>query len=132
MARNIEIDINHVIYCGVTAPAKDQVEMLQIASRSGLLPAISDTVTKMGLVASLAAVDATSFNRLKVLCLTNGKIVRQSDNVPVAENLFQDDAHNFLMLIGRVLKENIGPFWQLSSSEGADEGPNSEAVQAQK
>ncbi|CAI2057325.1 Uncharacterised protein [Serratia quinivorans] len=118
MARNIEIGINDVIYSGVTSAAKDQVEMLQIASRCGLLPAISDTVTNMGLVASLAAVDTGNLNRLKVLCLTNGKIVRQADDVPVAENLFQDEAHNFLILIGRVLKENIGPFWQLSSKEG--------------
>ena len=126
MGRNIETEINDVTYSGVTAPAKDQVEMLQIASRCGLLPAISDTVTNMGLVASLAAVDAGSLNRLRVLCLNNGKIVRQSDDVPVAENLFQDEAHNFLVLIGRVLKENIGPFWQLSSNEGADD--NSEAA----
>lgn len=117
MARNIEININDVTYSGSTASAKDQVEMLQIASRCGLLPAISDSVTAMGVVASLAAVDASGLNRLKVLCLTNGNIVRQSDNVPVAENMFQDEAHNFLVLIGGVLKENIGPFWQLSGSE---------------
>lgn len=130
MGRNIETEINDVTYSGVTAPAKDQVEMLQIASRCGLLPAISDIVTNMGLVASLAAVDSASLNRLKVLCLTNGKIVRQSDDVPVAENLFQDEAHNFLVLIGRVLKENIGPFWQLSSKEGT--GDNKEAAETQE
>lgn len=118
MARKISFDIDDVAYIGVTSPAKDQVEMLQISSRCGLLPAISDTVTNMGLVASLAAVYTSNLNRLKVLCLTNGKIVRQSDDVPVAENLFQDEAHNFLVLMGRVLKENIGPFWQLSSKEG--------------
>ncbi|QJU39665.1 hypothetical protein [Serratia marcescens] len=117
MARNIEVKINDIPYVGSTASAKDQVEMLQIASRCGLLPAISDNVTPMGVVASLAAVEASSLNRLKVLCLTNGNIVRQSDNVPVAENMFQDEAHNFLGLIGGVLKENIGPFWQLSGSE---------------
>lgn len=130
MGRNIETEINDVTYSGVTAPAKDQVEMLQIASRCGLLPAISDTVTNMGLVASLAAVDSASLNRLKVLCLTNGKIVRQSDDVPVAENLFQDEAHNFLVLIGRVLKENIGPFWQLSDNEEVDD--NNVAAEAQE
>ena len=128
MGRNIETEINDVIYSGVTAPAKDQVEMLQIASRCGLLPAISDTVTNMGLVASLAAVDTGNLNRLKLLCLTNGKIVRQADDVPVAENLFQDEAHNFLVLIGRVLKENIGPFWQLSGN-GEDEDNNAAEAQ---
>jgi hypothetical protein len=130
MARNIDVEINDVTYSGVTAPAKDQVEMLQIASRCGLLPAISDTVTNMGLVASLAAVDTGNLNRLKVLCLTNGKIVRQVDDVPVAENLFQDEAHNFLVLIGRVLKENIGPFWQLSNNEEVDD--NNVAAETQE
>ncbi|HFK4650164.1 TPA: phage tail assembly chaperone, partial [Serratia marcescens] len=118
MGRNISVEINDVIYSGATASAKDQVEMLQLASQCGLLPAISDTVTNMGLAASLSAVDAASFNRLKMLCLTNGKIVRQIDNIPVAENLFQDEIHNFMVLVGRVLKENIGPFWQLSSDGG--------------
>ncbi len=130
MSRNIEVKINEVTYVGSTASAKDQVEMLQIASRCGLLPAISDSVTAMGVVASLAAVDTSSLNRLKVLCLTNGNIVRQSDNVPVAENMFQDEAHNFLVLIGRVLKENIGPFWQLSDNEEVDD--NNVAAEAQE
>lgn len=127
MARNIEININDVTYGGSTASAKDQVEMLQIASRCGLLPAISDNVTPMGVVASLATVDASSLNRLKALCLTNGNIVRQSDNVPVAENMFQDEAHNFLVLIGGVLKENIGPFWQLSGSGKASHNAAAES-----
>ncbi|HGM6324242.1 TPA: hypothetical protein ACKP8G_003943 [Serratia marcescens] len=42
MGRDIPVEINDVIYSGATAPAKDQVEMLQIASRCDLLPAISD------------------------------------------------------------------------------------------
>jgi len=132
MGRNISVEINDVIYSGATAPAKDQVEMLQIASRCGLLPAISDTMTYMGLVASLASVDTVNLNRLKVLCLTNGKIIRQIDDVPVAENLFQDEAHNFLVLIGKVLKENIGPFWQLSSGEEAPVSDRNAATETQE
>ncbi|EIM8479578.1 hypothetical protein [Serratia marcescens] len=131
MGRNISVEINDVIYSGATAPAKDQVEMLQLASRCGLLPAISDTVTNMGLAASLSAVDAASFNRLKVLCLTNGKIVREVDNIPVAENLFQDEIHYFMVLVGRVLKENIGPFWRLSNDEKGEGDDNKIAAEVQ-
>ncbi|MBE0152638.1 hypothetical protein [Serratia sp. PL7] len=130
MGRIIETEINDVTYSGVTSPAKDQVEMLQIASGCGLLPALSDKVTDMGLTASLAAVDVASFNRLKTLCLSNGKILRHADSVPVAENLFQDEAHNYLVLVGRVLKENIGPFWQLSNSGGG--GDSNETAGNQK
>ena len=48
MGRNISVEINDVIYSGATAPAKDQVEMLQLASRCGLLPAISEHCDKHG------------------------------------------------------------------------------------
>ncbi|ABS45805.1 MULTISPECIES: hypothetical protein [Yersinia pseudotuberculosis complex] len=121
MGRNIEVIIDDTVFQGVTSPARDQVEMLQIAARSGLLPAISPNVTAMGIAASLATVDSMSLSRLKELCLKNGSIVRQSDKVPVGENLFQDEAHYYLVLLGLVLRENIGPFWQLS-----DEGKNAE------
>ncbi|MGP2865427.1 hypothetical protein ACTVMR_00080 [Serratia nevei] len=35
MGRNISVEISVVIYSGATAPAKDQVEMLQIAPATG-------------------------------------------------------------------------------------------------
>lgn len=69
----------------------------------------------MGLAVALASMDALSLNRLKELCIKNGKIVRDADSIPVAENLFQDQIQNYLLLLGRVLKENIGPFWTLSA-----------------
>lgn len=124
MGRSINVDINSVNYSGVTASAKDQVEMLQIAATSGLLPVMSGLIKDMGLMASMASIDSASFNRLKTLCLTNGNVVRDSDNMPVAENLFQDEAHNFFVLVGRVLKENIGPFWQLSEKDGNEQQSN--------
>lgn len=117
MGRKIEVIAGSSVFEGATSPAKDQVEMLQIAAKCGLLPAINDGVTDMGLLASLAGIDYSSLNRLKELCLKNGCIVRQADNIPVAENLFQDEAHNYLVLIGKVLRENIGPFWQLRNEE---------------
>ncbi|MBW5814483.1 hypothetical protein H0I54_14635 [Yersinia kristensenii] len=118
MGRQIEVVIGDTIFHGATSPARDQVEMLQIAAKSGLLPAINPNVTAMGMAASLASVDTMSLNRLKELCFKSGSILRQSDNIPVGENLFQDEAHNYLVLLGQVLRENIGPFWQLKSEEG--------------
>ncbi|HDL7709696.1 hypothetical protein [Yersinia bercovieri] len=124
MGRQIEVVIGDTLFSGATSPARDQVEMLQIAAKSGLLPAINPNVTAMGMAASLASIDMMSLNRLKELCFKNGSIVRQSDNIPVGENLFQDEAHNYLVLLGRVLRENIGPFWQLSGEgKSAENNP---------
>lgn len=120
MGRQIEVVIGDTLFRGATSPARDQVEMLQIAAKSGLLPAINPNVTAMGMAASLASVDMMSLNRLKELCFNSGGIVRQSDNIPVGENLFQDEAHNYLVLLGQVLRENIGPFWQLKSGEESE------------
>lgn len=124
MGRQIEVVIGATLFRGATSPARDQVEMLQIAAKSGLLPAINPNVTAMGMAASLASVDTMSLNRLKELCFNSGSIVRQSDNIPVGENLFQDEAHNYLVLLGQVLRENIGPFWQLSGKgKSAENNP---------
>lgn len=123
MGRRIEIEIDGVMYHGATASAKEQLEMLQISAQAGILPLLGEGVTSMGIVASMAAMDASKLMRLKELCIRSGKIVRDSDDVPVAENLFQDAVHNYLLLLGKVLQENVGPFWQLSagSQNGATE-----------
>ncbi|ANI83289.1 hypothetical protein [Kosakonia oryzae] len=125
MGRRIEIEIDGATYSGVTASAKDQVEMLQISAQAGLLPLLGEGVTPMGITVAMASLDGGKTARLKELCIVKGKIVRDSDGVPVAENLFQDAAHNFLLLLGRALKENVGPFWQLSeqSENGAGATP---------
>lgn len=122
MGRKISLTISDIDYSGMTASAKEQVEMLQIAAQSSLLPALSEGGSDMGLVAIMAALDGMQLTRLKNLCIGGGNIVRTSDGVPVAENLFQDRVHYWLLLLGRVLQENIGPFWQLSeqSENGAD------------
>jgi hypothetical protein len=62
-----------------------------------------------------------TFERLKELVIRKGEFKRASDNVPLSENLFQDQVHFFLLLLGRALAENVGPFWNLSSDENTDE-----------
>ncbi|WP_185812848.1 hypothetical protein [Enterobacter sp. WCHEn045836] len=117
MARRIEIQIDNETYVGDTAPARDQVEMLNIASRYNLLPIVRDDMGDMGAVAVVATLDMPLIERLKKLGVAGGSVIRSSDRVPVSENLFQDEPHLFLLLIAKVLKENIGPFWQLSKKE---------------
>ncbi|MFE8049313.1 hypothetical protein [Brenneria goodwinii] len=129
MGRKIEVEIDGVSYSGATPSAKDQLEMLQIVTKNGILPALGDGATDMGLAVALASADTLSLNRLKDLCIKNGKIVRDADSIPVAENLFQDQIQNYLLLLGRVLKENIGPFWKLSAgSENGASATTSETI----
>ncbi|WJV60998.1 hypothetical protein PCO87_13805 [Pectobacteriaceae bacterium C52] len=126
MGRKIEVEIDGVMYSGATASAKEQLEMLQIVTRNGILPALGEGSSDMGLAVSLANADALSLNRLKDLCIKNGKIVRDADSIPVAENLFQDQVQNYLLLLGRVLQENVGPFWRLSA--GSENGASATAT----
>lgn len=56
-------------------------------------------------------------DRLKELILKKGEVFRQSDKVPVSENMFDGNTFNYLLLLARGLEENIGPFWNLSSGE---------------
>ena len=114
MSRKIEVEINDVVYTGQTTSAKDQIELLQIATTNGVLPVLKSDVSDMALAASMASLDAHSLKRVKDLALNGGNIIRESDNVPVAENLFQDQIHAYMLLLGRVMQENIGPFWSLS------------------
>ncbi len=122
MGRKITLIMGENEYSGMKASAKEQVEMLQIAAQNSLLPALSEGGTDMGVVAVMASLDGMQLTRLKNLCIGGGNIIRVSDGVPVAENLFQDKIHYWLLLLGRVLQENIGPFWQLSvqSENGAN------------
>lgn len=120
MARNIEIEINEVTYTGQTASAKDQIEMLQIAARNGLFPALADNVTDMALFASMASLDKLELEKLRDLVLNKGGFRREDDNLPVAPNMFQDRAHFYLLLIGKALKENIGPFWLLMENKSEE------------
>lgn len=122
MARNIEVKINEVTYTGQTSSAKDQIEMLQIATANGVLPVLKANVSDMALAASIASLDAHSLKRVKELALNGGKIIRLPDNAPVAENLFQDQIHFYMLLLGRIMQENIGPFWSLSL--GTEGGKN--------
>lgn len=130
MGRKITVTIADTEYSGSTASAKEQVEMLQIAAQNGLLPVLAAGASDMGVAAALASLDGVQLNRLKNLCVGGGNIVRAVDSVPVAENLFQDAAHNWLLLLGRVLAENVGPFWQLSAGSGNGAGATTETTAA--
>jgi hypothetical protein len=121
MARNIEVKINGVTYSGATASAKDQLEMLSLASQNGLLLMVGKGLSDMGVAVAMSSTDMTVIERLKELALKKGNIVRQADGVPVSENLFEGQIYFFLVLIARILEENIGPFWSLNKGECNEE-----------
>lgn len=128
MSRNIEVKINGITYSGATAPAKDQLEMLSLASQNGLLLMVGKGLSDMGVAVAMSSTDMTVIERLKELALKKGDIVRQSDGVPVSENLFDGQVYFFLVLIARVLEENIGPFWSLNKGEENEEGSGQEPL----
>lgn len=117
MARKFEIKINHEVYVGDTAPARDQLEMLTIASQNGLLMVVGKKISDMGVAVAMSSLDMSVIDRLKELILKKGEVYRQSDKVPVSENLFDGNTFNYLLLLARGLEENIGPFWNLSNGE---------------
>ncbi|EPK7771287.1 phage tail assembly chaperone [Klebsiella oxytoca] len=126
MARKIEIQINDVLYIGDTAPARDQLEMLTIASQNMMLPVLAKGVSDMALVAAFSSLNISTIERLKDLVIKKGEFRRSADGVPVAENIFQDEVHLFLLLMGRALEENIGPFWKLNKGGRDEEETTSE------
>jgi len=126
MARKIEIQINDVLYIGDTAPARDQLEMLTIASQNMMLPVLAKGVSDMALVAAFSSLNISTIERLKDLVIKKGEFRRSADGVPVAENIFQDEVHLFLLLMGRALEENIGPFWKLNKGGRNEEEKTSE------
>lgn len=126
MGRKIEIKINDVMYDGDTSPARDQLEMLTIASQNMMLPVLAKGVSDMALVAAFSSLNISTIERLKDLVIKKGELRRSADGVPVAENIFQDEVHLFLLLMGRALEENIGPFWKLNKGGRDEEETTSE------
>ncbi|WP_460208445.1 phage tail assembly chaperone [Klebsiella oxytoca] len=126
MGRKIEIRINDVMYDGDTSPARDQLEMLTIASQNMMLPVLAKGVSDMALVAAFSSLNISTIERLKDLVIKKGEFRRSADGVPVAENIFQDEVHLFLLLMGRALEENIGPFWKLNKGGRDEEETTSE------
>ncbi|MEN4050146.1 hypothetical protein P9A10_16100 [Serratia marcescens] len=130
MARNIEVKINGVTYSGATAPAKDQLEMLSLASQNGLLLMVGKGLSDMGVAVAMSSTDMTVIERLKELALKKGNVIRQVDGVPASENMFEGQIYFFLVLIARILEENIGPFWSLNKGEDNEEESEQPPIQS--
>lgn len=112
MSRRFDFEIDGERYHGDTASAKDQSKALRIAFQTNLITLASG---KIGAVESVSvynhAPESEADNLVRLL--VKGKVYRSSDNVGVGENLFGDNIHNWSLLVAEVLKENIGPFWNL-------------------
>lgn len=120
MARNFEIDIDGEIYAGTTAPAKSQAEALHVAMRTGIIAHFKGEPSDMTLAAMFASLDYDDFGKL-VRLLVKDCVKSEEDSIPIGENLFQDDIQNYYLLVGRVVKENLGPFWNLRRQTEATE-----------
>lgn len=122
MARQYTVEIDGQRYQGATASAKNQFEALHIAGRTGLVAMLKSDASEMSMVALILQIPFADVQRLIEL-LVKGQVVREADNVPVAENLFGDAIHNYYLLLAHALRENLAGFWQLRrpTTEGAAE-----------
>ena len=119
--RNVQIEVGGVEYECNTAPAKNQFEALHIAMRTGIVARIAGETSDMALAAMLGTVSYDDLNRLITL-LVKDCAKRSEDNVEVAENLFQDNIQDYYLLVGRLVKENLAPFWKLRRPTAESQG----------
>ncbi|MGJ8524179.1 hypothetical protein R84981_002898 [Carnimonas sp. R-84981] len=126
MSRRFDIEIDGERYHGDTASAKDQSKALRIATQTQLIASLAEDIPDVSLVVAFNSIPEDDANEL-IRLLVSGRVLRSSDNVEVAENLFGDSIHNWSLLVGKVLKENVGPFWTLigQSTTKADQVPMS-------
>lgn len=115
------ITINDQEYTGETASAKEQYEALHIALNSQLVLGLKDDITEKGLVLSLMSLRWDELQKLEKL-LVKGKITRDADDVPAAQNLFRDDPASWALLVGEAAKANLRGFYSLSGGKSADAG----------
>lgn len=110
--RNFTVEVGGVTYQCNTAPAKQQFEALHIAMRTGIIANLTGEPTDMALAAMFGGLAYDDVNRL-INLLVKDCAKREEDNVEVAENLFQDNIQDYYLLVGRMVKENLAPFWKL-------------------
>lgn len=118
MAKEYIIEIGGDTFSGVTASAQAQMEALHVAMRTGIVAAVKEGHSDMGLVTALGGVSWDDLKRLQDLVVKDC-ITRDSDDVPVAVNLFRDNVQDYYLLIMKALQENLAGFWQLRRQTGA-------------
>jgi hypothetical protein len=119
--RTVQIEVGGVEYECNTAPAKNQFEALHIAMRTGMVANLQGEPSDMAIVAMMGALSYDDLNRLITL-LVKDCAKRSEDNVEVAENLFQDNIQDYYLLVGRLVKENLAPFWKLRRPTAESQG----------
>jgi len=119
MAREYVVTVGGSEYKGRTASAKSQFEAMHVALRTSLMSILDEDreYSDMAVVGFFARVPFEEIQALVRLIVTD-HIVRRDDEVPVAENLFQDNMQDYYLLIYKALCENLGGFWQLHRPTG--------------
>src|SRR5690606_4864623 len=117
-----EFEIGEETYTGETASAKEQFEALHIVSNNRLIIAGEKAMSDKATTLMVMNMELSELRKLESL-LVKGKITRQRDEVPVAVNLFQDDAAAYALLIGKVVRGNLSEsFGKLPGDKSADVG----------
>lgn len=121
------LTIHDVDYTGETASAKEQYQALHIAANSKLILGIKEDMSDQGLVLTLMSLPWSDLQTLEKL-LIKDKITRDSDDVPVAQNLFRDDPAGYALLVGKAARENLAGFFELSGASPAGTGQQATAA----
>lgn len=129
MARTTTLHIAGVEYGVTNAPAKAQEEMLHLAVNTGLISFLNDKnpSSDAELVMALLRAPYDAVQRLTGLALRYDKtdLVLRDDGqgrliLPIGPNLFQDNIHNYTLLVACTLRENLKGFFELLP-QSADE-----------
>jgi len=118
MAKEYTVDVGGESFSGVTASAQAQMEALHIAMRTGIVAAIREGHSDMGLVTALGGISWDDLKRLQELVIKDC-VTRESDEMPVGVNLFRDNVQDYYLLLMKALQENLAGFWQLRRQTGA-------------
>lgn len=117
MAR-YEVEVAGVTYVGETASAVSQFDAFDLACNSRLLVGMQEDVSDKVLVLTVMGMTREQRKELEGL-LIKGKVFR--NDVPVGINLFDGEIHNYALLLGKVARENLAGFFDLSDKGMAEE-----------
>lgn len=112
MSRSYSFDVAGVTYKGETASAKSQFEALHIIGSTPIVSSLKDGVSDMGAVVLILQLSMDKINRLMELLVVD-HVIRKEDEIPVGENLFQEDIQDYYLLLSKAMRENLKNFWKL-------------------
>lgn len=114
--KSFEFSINDHTYTGETASAKNQFEALHVTARTGVAALLTESPSPKAMALVLMGAPFEELKRLRDLLLKGCVVKEQTgtdEGLPVAENLFADQIHNYYLLLAHVIINNLGGFSEL-------------------